>query len=571
MGWTHSGDAASRGSDGLSTSAPVASGEPVTAHFGHSPLPQLRVWVALSAGYAAVVIVLVALVAPSVVMAPWDVFILLDGGWRISMNQVPNLDFRTPLGPLTYALVAWGMTAAGSLSLAAVSWATAFVSAISAAWSSLVAYPRMRPVYAFTFVTLMTTLPVATRPLGYSPDITSYAMLYNRLGWIVLAIIAVQVLLPPFRGGTALRRFDVLSLGLLLALAFFIKITYFMAAIGIVVVAILLRKIDVRILAASAGIAVVLAVLLHAAGFVYLPGYISDVMAAGRIQPIDQRVDKVVSRAVVVPLVLTVASAVVLLWPPNRLTVGRHISRHAAALISFAIVVIMTLFVTSGNAGERWDLPLLAVAGLILVQLRRGRIPGGIGRAEALAIALLIPVIAVPLGSDLASLARSADLSRQVSERELDYVAFESERLEDFIIPASSDWRTAFWVASDVPDKINDGLELLRRNATEDDRVMALALTDPFSFALDLKPADGTMLWWDSGFSYEVSSPPDASSIFENVTLVMVPQLGPDDEGCCHYIASDLTTMYGSFLEEHYSEVDSSDEWQLLRRDPGVS
>lgn len=42
-------------------------------------------------------------------MAPWDIFILLDGGWPISSGQVPHTGFHNPIGDLPYWLTALGM------------------------------------------------------------------------------------------------------------------------------------------------------------------------------------------------------------------------------------------------------------------------------------------------------------------------------------------------------------------------------------------------------------------------------------------------------------------------------
>jgi hypothetical protein len=42
-------------------------------------------------------------------MASWDVFILLDGGYRIVDGQVPDGDFANPIGPLVYIFVSLGV------------------------------------------------------------------------------------------------------------------------------------------------------------------------------------------------------------------------------------------------------------------------------------------------------------------------------------------------------------------------------------------------------------------------------------------------------------------------------
>lgn len=58
-------------------------------------------------------------------MAPWDVLILLDGGYRITEEQGPGrLDFSDPIGPLAYGLVAIGIHTQAEPSLASVTHGT---------------------------------------------------------------------------------------------------------------------------------------------------------------------------------------------------------------------------------------------------------------------------------------------------------------------------------------------------------------------------------------------------------------------------------------------------------------
>ena len=44
-----------------------------------------------------------------------DLFVILDGAYRVAAGQVPNQDFHTPLGPLTYYLTAAGYALSGTL------------------------------------------------------------------------------------------------------------------------------------------------------------------------------------------------------------------------------------------------------------------------------------------------------------------------------------------------------------------------------------------------------------------------------------------------------------------------
>lgn len=129
-------------------------------------------WI-ITAGAAALLLAIVSVwMAPTAIEAPWDVFILLDGGCRIWLGQVPNTDFSNPIGPLVYELTAFGMQVGGPAVRSIAHGNVAFVAAISIlAWTVV----RQRlPYYAILALTIFLTVTlIAVRPLGYAPEITS--------------------------------------------------------------------------------------------------------------------------------------------------------------------------------------------------------------------------------------------------------------------------------------------------------------------------------------------------------------------------------------------------------------
>src|SRR5436309_15066133 len=60
--------------------------------------------------------------SPAPIGAPWDVFVLLDGAYRMSLGQVPGTDFGNPVGPMVYGLTSVGMKWQGQPSLASVAY-----------------------------------------------------------------------------------------------------------------------------------------------------------------------------------------------------------------------------------------------------------------------------------------------------------------------------------------------------------------------------------------------------------------------------------------------------------------
>ena len=104
-----------------------------------------------------------------------DIFFLLDNGWRALHGQRVHVDFSSGWGPLTFLLVAAGLAVSGG-SVAAVSYANAFVAAAAGLWCVWLAAGRSRTMLTVLgpcFVALLAAAPFA---LGEAPFSTSHGM-----------------------------------------------------------------------------------------------------------------------------------------------------------------------------------------------------------------------------------------------------------------------------------------------------------------------------------------------------------------------------------------------------------
>jgi hypothetical protein len=141
-----------------------------------------------------------------------------------------------------------------------------------------------------------------------------------------------------------------------------------------------------------------------------------------------------------------------------------------------------------------------------------------------------------------------------------------ADPLRNFVIPQNAQWRTAYWLANEIPGRINDGLSLLRRHTVSDTRLLVLALTDPFSFALGLTPPKGVLAWWDLNYSFNERAHPAPDLLFAETNYVMIPILRDDDRGCCQPTVHVLLDLYGQYLKAHFYEVERSASWILMKR-----
>ncbi len=538
--------------------------------------PARRAWFAAALALVAALAAILALLGPSVmIMAPWDAFLLLDGGWRILLGQTPHTDFYNPIGPLTYYFVSLGLRVAGP-SLAGLSAGNILFLLSIGTWAAIAAFRRLHAPYAFLFVAFIAILLAATRSLGWDPQTNSYAMIYNRYGWALLSILYLHLFVPVCAAVRPAPAADAASAGALLGLLFLCKITYFIVGCGAFALAFALRP-EIRrgLVPALLGACAACAAAWLAVGFNPLD-YVRDVAAAAKSQTSGYRVS--MARESVKANVANAAAFTALWLALVALPLARR-DGSLRGLVGITVIVgymmVSAFLITSGNANERSDLPMFFVAGLLLLdRARSGAIPAA-ARPEApggwLHAGAIVVVLAFAGGiasRDLASIAHSTTWREYRLAGAPPSQRFESGRLADFAIPHTTDWKTTFWRSRDLPSIVNEGLRLLRANAGAQESLAVMGFGDPFSFALGWPPPKNVPLWWDFEVSYDRKTHPPAPELFRNVSLVMIPVLRETDAGCCHAIVSSLQEIYGGHLAARFREVARSPHWILLKKSP---
>ncbi|HEX6354917.1 hypothetical protein [Actinophytocola sp.] len=509
---------------------------------------------------------------PAPMVAPWDNFILLDGGYRIILGQVPGTDFTNPIGPLAYELVSLGMRVQAVPSLVALTYGDLMFLGVTAFLAWIVAWPRMRLVSALGFTIFIGLVVVAVRPLGYAADTTSYAMLYNRYGWVLYTILLVLVLLRPREDAGS--RGDLVHgsiLGVLIGLSFYCKITYFLVGVGAVVVGLVLDTLPRR---RGIGIGAVAGFLAVGMMFwlvfgIRVTGYLGDLATSVGAQGGQQRLS-MLANSVFYTLPVTAFTILVLCVLAKTRTRNPD-ARPKLSLLSVSVAAAYVLgssvLVSAGNAGEKTDLPALVVIVLLLVGYQATTAPDqpAARRSKPLLLGLiaLVVVAVVPIASrDALSIANSVSyhLSHPPRDGQL-----ASEHLRDFTVPANSTWETAYRTANQVPGMLNDGMALLRRHIQPTDTVAVVAMTNPFSFALSLPPARGVPLWWDVDISFDANTHLDAAQVFGSARWVMIPRMVAG-QGCCQATVQAMLDLYDPYLSTHYVESERTDSWLLLVR-----
>lgn len=525
-------------------------------------------------------------VGPAPIVAPWDVFTLLNGAYRIYEGQAPSTDFANPIGPLVYGLSAIGMHLQHIPSLHAVTYGQVIFLALASALAWLIAWRRLPPLYAAAFTIFTAFLAISVRPLGYSPWTTTYAMLYNRDGWLLYAPLLLLALQK--RKDAAANRAvigDGFMLGLLLGLLFYDKVTFFLAGLVAAALGLALTTLGRNWRLAASGVIgfVLVGAAMRVAFNLHTLAYIGDFLRVARVQVASQRAGMLADTIMwVAPLALLTAlvvGVIVVSW--------RRQARPARPVVTLALAVAYVLgssiLLSAGDAHEKGDLPALVVMPLLIVAFLVPLLPSWAGGEKRsgqdspqrwlvvrpalvlVAVAALLAGSTGPIvGKDLLGLAKAVSY-RGYDAHPPRSQQFSAERLSGFVIPADAQWETAYRVAHAVPAMINDGLRLLREHLRPGDSVFTLAYTDPFAFALGLPLSRCGMLWWDLGYDFDQVHHPSAACVIGTADWVMIPRMVPR-QGCCQESVAVMRHVYARYLARHYLEVTQTADWILLRR-----
>jgi hypothetical protein len=522
-------------------------------------------------GLALIALVIIKTGAPPI-EAPWDVFVLLGGAWRISAGQIANVDFANPIGPLVYWLTAFGMRFAGASLLSLVYGNIAFA-AMVVPWALVLAFRRLSSPLAFVVTMSVALLVVTPVPLGYAATTTTYAMIYNRYGWALLALLLLHLFVPGRGQSTA--RTDAVAAGVLLAVLFICKLNFFVVGGALATLAVVIR-VDLRTKALLIPAAsVILCMPLVFYGILDPKAYLFDFIDAAMAQSPASRFKALMSTlkwcSVPIGLLLICWYALIIL-PARR---GRMAWLQAAkTTLVFWTVLLCALFITIGNTGEGGQVPLLLFSSVLLITAHERDAGWGGGRSSGRNFQTMVGVAWLVLtvqflwlsGSELRGVYHASMASAYRNVEDARSQRFAATALGDFYIPSSAQWHTAYSSASDVPPRLNEGLQLLRAHLRSNDRIVVLGLTDPFSLLLDRKPARNVPLWWDLNVSFSHRIFPRPEDVFEFADYVIYPHLDGMAGGCCKETVVALLDIYREYLGSRYVVAAESQHWILLRR-----
>ncbi|MBM1171740.1 hypothetical protein [Microvirga arabica] len=471
-----------------------------------------------------------------------DLFIFLDGVHRIASGQVPNRDFHSALGPLSFYVPALGYWISGSMGGAMPAAMAAMTVALALPMIHILG-SRLQPVVAIPYGVFLLLIVAVPMNLGESIASLSFAMFYNRIGWAALSLLLVMYLEPrQIRGRQNLL--DALCAAVLTLSMLYTKATYGLVALAFI--AFMLFDIrQRRWVLWSLGLIFLSALLIEAVWQSSLI-HLQDLALAGRVSGGRGIVDLSLAfiRHLADYVILGIFAGLVL-WR----------SRSLRDLLFFGICAGPGLIIQSQNS-QPWGIMTVfsgaAVATELLLRSRRldNREERGIlaRGAPLLLLAFLLPTALhcfMALGvHTVAALARVG---------------------EPFGLPRFGELRlTSLWMPGDrgfMDDylvSVREGARLLNELPVKPENVSVLDFANPFSAGMSLPPSRGDYAWlhWGRNVNDVHHLPPE--QLLGEVDVLMVPKAGIN--------GIPLRNLYGAYIREAFDPIRRTDLWTVYKR-----
>jgi hypothetical protein len=471
-----------------------------------------------------------------------DLFIFLDGAHRIVSGQVPNRDFHTALGPLSFYVPALGYWISGSMG-GALPTAMAAVTIGLALPMAHILSSRLRPSVAIPYGLFLLLIVAVPMNLGESIASLSFAMFYNRISWAALSALLVMYLQPGrTRGGQ--DPLDALCATALTLTMLYTKATYGLVALTFLAFMLFDTR-QRRWVLWALGMMALSSLLIEAVWRSSL-AHLEDLALAGRVSGTRGIVDLSLAflRHLADYILLAIFAALVL-WQ----------TRSIRDLLFFGICAGPGLMIQSQNS-QPWGIITLfagaAIATEILLRSHRHAGQGGSGilarGAPLLLLAFLLPT---SLHCLMALGVHSSAAMVRVGE--------------PFGLPRFNELRlTNLWVAGDrsfMTDylmSIQEGARLLSELPVKPKNVSVLDFANPFSAGLGLPPSRGDYAWLHWGRNINDLHHLPAEHLLGDVDVLMVPKAGIN--------GIPLRNLYGAYIREAFDPIRYSDLWTVYKR-----
>jgi hypothetical protein len=384
---------------------------------------------------------------------------------------------------------------------------------------------------------LMAIVPttIGDIPAGITPATT-----YNRCGYALVALLMIEALSARRPGRGRDEFIGGLSTGIVLGTLLFLKISFFMGA-GFLLLALAPLRKQTRGrwygIAAASGITV-----LAFAWYLRfdLAAMYNDLLTVAHTKHV--KLGGYLAKDVIVS-----ACPFLLFTDLISRTAASRWDRNAIQLAGLGVCLAGFFFLLT--SWQFYGLPLNSVMAILLLD-RTVPESAPVTPVPGLRFSILL------LGSFFALIyigSEAAGLNYALSEKlkQTPHTGFTAPTLVGFNST----------VEHDYVEYVNEGCNLLQLHRRPEDTVLSLNFTNPFSFALRMKPPSQGTTWLQYGTDFDDVHGPAPERIFGDASLVMLPKIFSDGT-----LPDTVPRIYGPFLKQHYALAAESPNWWLYRR-----
>ncbi|HEX8532560.1 MAG TPA: hypothetical protein VF662_00165 [Allosphingosinicella sp.] len=503
-----------------------------------------------------------------------DLWLFLDSGYRLLQGQVPNRDFGTPLGPLTYVLLAAGLGLSGSIG-GMVPVATGLFVIALLPLTIYSSQTRLPLGIALLFGIYILILAIAPFFIGDVAPKPTHAMFYNRFGWATLSLLFLFLL--PRRGGFGNSGIDAVVMAACVALLFYLKITFAAVAAAFLVGLIWFphsRRSAIGALLLTA--ATLLLVELFWGG---TANYLSDIRSAARATGAVRDGSVGLAASIINNIHGSYLFAAVLLiaWLRGArwdylficfcmgaagIVLDRHNSQGPGILTYVPGALAALLAPRRGGAAAAF--PHMGTAGALL------------------AGALFIPMAASALGNLLFHAWKATHMSTpQYAGTIVDGMIVMEPATSTQTLAKAQGLRAAKRDCGPIepgllinPDRppvetghdmvvpvVEDAVRLLAANPALGGTVMGFDTAEPFNAILHRPPPRTGVSFVDADITISETVHPKAEDLYGDVDVLLVPKM-PWKFGTFRL----LEQLYGDYVRQHFVLADRSSCWDAYRR-----
>ena len=477
-----------------------------------------------------------------------DILIFLDGAYRVVHGQVPNQDFHTALGPLNFYLPGLGYWLTDRLGMV-MPLSMAMLMVVTAPIMVYVLGTRLRPSIGVPLAMFLMLLLAAPMNTGEIPAKISFAMFYNRIGWVLLGVLLVLHLQPEH----PVRRqglWDASAAAVLTMVLVYTKMTYGVVALCFLAL-LTLQPAQRRWAAGAIALCVGIALLVErvwGGTRMHIADLVEATKVSGVIEPYIyvRSFMQVSGEYVVFALIAGLA-----LWHRPRLTDVLFyclcgVAGFALLNQNFQITGIVSMLVGAAVAVE--------------VMLRHQTTDASSGMRRLVQGApLALGVLLLPMA--MSSAAAIGMHTVMASTRA--GVALETPNGTDIrVVNIFNKGQFEFY--NRYGQSLGSGAALLASlSDAGTTRVLVMDFVSPFASLMGLPPQDGGNAWMhdNRNFDLAVHLPPE--EMLGGVDVVMIPK-HPVAEGT----TQKMQQIYGGYLETHFERTRETGFWSLYQRRP---